>query len=198
MRRNIILLLMMISMSAICAKADQIVFSFTATNVNLGSDAIGYFSWDTDATRIQLRPGLSEYLTGFISATIVSGDMAGQSYTFSQSGSTEIGNLAVGVQNWPGGDALVIWEITEEVGYFNRIGLSDPSASAFSNDALPTELDLSRFTGLANIYIGATPLTSYGYQITSLSLATVPEPSSILLILSGLMGLVFTIWRKKL
>jgi len=180
------------------ASADTITFSFTGVYQDpLGNiDATGFFGWDTNAPDQQ--PGdenFGFYLTGFLSFTLNGGYEYGihydnESFNYSLSGAQTAGNLFVGTT--PGSAPQLTMAVFADNTYGYEQLLNVWGGFLNGDDSLPTDL--------SDNYMAA--LRAEGGRIfwfNSLAVVppaeSVPEPGTIILLSSGLLGL--WAFRKK-
>ena len=81
-----------------------------------------------------------------------------------------------------------------------RLTLSGPFGAAFTDDSLPTTLNLSAFdTAIVAgiVAVGIHPLPTIDDHGTLETLALIPEPSTVTLTAIALLGLVAYSWRRR-
>lgn len=142
----------------------------------------GTFSYD-DAT---IDTNADPLISAFDNALITIDEFALP--TADQSG-VGVGN------NYFSRDVMTVYYRTSDLSFRSFINFVDLTATAFTDDTLPTELKLNDFFDTAELGIYSNDGTDSGavyFNLTSLeraeNLAPVPLPSSSLLLLSGVFG----------
>ena len=112
------------------------------------------------------------------------------------------------VTGLPSGQAFDLYLYTIHATTFslgaNTQTMVNTTGDAFRNIATnPTNGNYVKFSGIADgtggfvFYISENPATGSGSQLYGLQIATIPEPSAIVLLVTGLVGLLAYAWRKR-
>jgi len=167
-------------------------------SIVVGDAFSGTFTYDSSLPDTVFDPTV--YSSGGLSSSITSVVTAGN-YVFQGDSGT------VDLQNKSSDSLLFLFPYTSNPfidlgpnpGRAIFITFLDSSGTVFSDDSLPTSLNLSNFSSATITLFGdsgpSNPLFSVSGNITSLS--PVPEPSSSILLLTGLIGLIGYNWRKQ-
>jgi hypothetical protein len=207
------------------ADAGVITFNFTATFTSVqdtgdvstlpnlaaglvvGQSISGSFSYDTSIAGFNTGANTS-YNGATLSATLPSGVVSsGPSTT-----TTTIQHNALADQLFLSASLIFSSLVGPDLETLGAVSLYDPTGTAFSSVDLPTSIDLNTFSSKtytvqedAYYIYSVAPDTNIGFvgsrfinfDLTSLSVAAVPEPSTWALMLVGFAGIGFMAYRRK-
>ena len=199
------------ALSAINADAGQVTVNFTGTVMQAdassfpgaaaGDSFSGTFVYDSsqpiDPPGTE-NPGVYTFLPPLASGLGMSVTIGGVTYAAETSDLMQIQ-----IANDVGGatpDAFVATAFINVGGVAKRVdfGLGDSTGTVFSSTALPTSLDLSKFDSGVFEVLGATGSPHLFDGTINVGLASVPEPSSGMLLGLGVLGAgVWSLRRRR-
>ncbi|WP_186406020.1 PEP-CTERM sorting domain-containing protein [Candidatus Accumulibacter aalborgensis] len=200
------------------ARANAVTFNFTgrayAVNApwdsffSVGDSVTGSYTFESTTPDLNAEPGIGDYLNALIGLTISVGGTIFHSqpgYQFIYVVDNESIEISPGVYRPPMDLYQVFSDLQPGLGYSHirtNLYFSDSSQNIFASDALPlTFPDVSKFDySLLQVFgfeLGPYNPHSGAVFFSITSPAAIPEPSSILLLGSGLGMIGSAAWRRR-
>jgi hypothetical protein len=157
---------------------------------------------DDGITPLTARTMLAEYYTGSYTQTAqltdVSADPAGSTYTLSAyfNANLPAAQAFVNFSFYDASYAYLGVDVSSSPGVLDSLVSTWEQKSVTTTAPLTTKYILSQVMYLDSTLTDSTGVNHAGY-VDSASLTLVPEPGTIALLLSGLVGLLCYAWRKR-